>query len=251
MLKRPRMDPRLSRVRSHYDAATVLADSFLEHSHVHLWMGWRELIHLRTGERPQAQSSIDDYRRWLEALGWEGDLEKQARDLVELGAKRDAWENGEQIADLSAAWYLGQDRQLWRAYSQTYRKLAPPSMLRWLLDKYFPTSSGSRQWLGKYWLWAAVVLVVSAGVVWWVTRPAPVQLSGVMLNTNIVGGDITHIKIDQGDERVCAEACAKQPECKAWTYLKRGYMKGGGPMCSLKRSAAEMTQDTNCISGRK
>lgn len=70
-------------------------------------------------------------------------------------------------------------------------------------------------------------------------------------NQNIPGGDYKNIELKPGEPcEKCMEECLKDPNCKAYTYVKPG-VQGPNAMCWLKSSVSNIVNDTNCISGVK
>ena len=62
----------------------------------------------------------------------------------------------------------------------------------------------------------------------------------------IFGGDYDQFTIaGQGGGRVCAETCANDPRCRAWTYIRPVNQ------CRLKHGAATIADNACCVSGVK
>ena len=74
---------------------------------------------------------------------------------------------------------------------------------------------------------------------------------GLELDTDRYGGDIppAPIVLLSADPLLCKQACADNPDCKAWTYIKPGTIAGPNPNCWLKSIVPTPTHKENCISG--
>lgn len=71
---------------------------------------------------------------------------------------------------------------------------------------------------------------------------------GYELNTDRDGSDYEDFDLSSPDPRLCADACAEDDKCKAWTYVRAGY-QGAAPRCWLKDSVPEPEPNECCISG--
>jgi hypothetical protein len=62
------------------------------------------------------------------------------------------------------------------------------------------------------------------------------------------GSDYQRFAIAKGEAQACADACAKDSKCRAWSYIKPGVM---GPLadCRLKSAVPEGRPDPCCVSG--
>jgi hypothetical protein len=70
-------------------------------------------------------------------------------------------------------------------------------------------------------------------------------------NQNIPGGDYKNFVLKPGETcEKCIEECLKDPNCKAYTYVKPG-VQGPEARCWLKSSVSNQVNDANCISGIK
>jgi hypothetical protein len=70
-------------------------------------------------------------------------------------------------------------------------------------------------------------------------------------NQNIPGGDYNHFELKPGETcQTCIDACLKDPNCKAYTYVKPG-VQGPNAVCWLKSTVSNPVPDPNCISGIK
>ena len=77
-------------------------------------------------------------------------------------------------------------------------------------------------------------------------RPASADDRGVLRDTMIQYGDYDQFRLaGPGGGRACAEACAKDPRCQAWTFIK--------PVgqCRLKHDAGPVVANPCCVSGLK
>jgi hypothetical protein len=78
----------------------------------------------------------------------------------------------------------------------------------------------------------------------------PVQAFAMEYNVNRNGSDYKDMELKSPDPKVCQAACANDPKCMAWTYVKPG-VQGEAAHCWLKDGVPEPTEDENCISGLK
>ena len=69
-------------------------------------------------------------------------------------------------------------------------------------------------------------------------------------NANLPGSDYDNFDLSSADPSLCADACAKDSRCKAYTYVKPGY-QGNNARCWLKDSVPRKTTDDCCVSGVK
>ena len=76
---------------------------------------------------------------------------------------------------------------------------------------------------------------------------------GLEVDTDRYGGDLPSmpIALSSADPLLCKQACADNPDCKAWTYIKPGTLAGPNPNCWLKSIVPTPTHKENCISGVK
>jgi hypothetical protein len=68
--------------------------------------------------------------------------------------------------------------------------------------------------------------------------------------TDRLGADYKGFALDKPSVSVCQQACAQDPVCRAFSYVKAG-VKGPRPMCFLKSSIAPATPNSCCTSGAK
>lgn len=73
-------------------------------------------------------------------------------------------------------------------------------------------------------------------------------LHGIEVNTDRPGMDYKRIVLDA---KFCEDQCAKEPQCKAWTYVKPGTVQGPDAKCWLKSSVPSPVKDACCDSGVK
>jgi hypothetical protein len=84
-------------------------------------------------------------------------------------------------------------------------------------------------------------------------RPPTSDLTGVMTiepDTIRRGDEYRSFVIDarRANPYVCRDACLREPQCMAFTYV-RPDRRGGAATCQLKSSAPLATADTCCVSG--
>ena len=65
------------------------------------------------------------------------------------------------------------------------------------------------------------------------------------------GGDYSDFDLPEADPVLCQNACAKDPQCKAWTYVKPDTLQGPLPRCWLKNTVPPPIQHDCCVSGVK
>ncbi len=68
--------------------------------------------------------------------------------------------------------------------------------------------------------------------------------------TDRPGGDYRDFELPNADPKACAAACARDADCKAWTYGKPG-VAGEKAHCWLKNEVADPVANDDCISGIK
>lgn len=79
----------------------------------------------------------------------------------------------------------------------------------------------------------------------------PSAQPGVLeLDTNRYGQDYRGVELPAADPKLCQEICNREPQCKAFTYVKPG-VQGPSPRCWLKHSVPGPNRDPNCVSGVK
>jgi hypothetical protein len=67
---------------------------------------------------------------------------------------------------------------------------------------------------------------------------------------NRYGEDYRDFVPPRADAQLCAEACAREGRCRAWTWVK-AELEGPTGHCWLKNRVPDATQDTCCVSGLK
>jgi PAN domain len=71
---------------------------------------------------------------------------------------------------------------------------------------------------------------------------------GMQRDTNYYGSDYRHV--DSLTAAQCQAACAKETQCKAWTWVKPG-VQGPSAKCWLKNAVPAKSSNACCISGMK
>ena len=69
-------------------------------------------------------------------------------------------------------------------------------------------------------------------------------------NINRGGSDYKNFNLSQALPDLCLAACAKEANCKAYTYVKPG-VQGAQAKCWLKSGVPAASSSTNCVSGVK
>jgi len=64
------------------------------------------------------------------------------------------------------------------------------------------------------------------------------------------GSDYKNFYLPVANPLLCRDACAGEPECEAWTYVKPGD-QGDEAHCWLKHSVPSAVLNNRCISGVK
>jgi hypothetical protein len=65
------------------------------------------------------------------------------------------------------------------------------------------------------------------------------------------GNDYKKFDLPADDPLLCLNACAGEPQCKAWTYVKPNSTQGFAPRCWLKDTVPARVADACCASGVK
>src|SRR5262252_5980233 len=84
-------------------------------------------------------------------------------------------------------------------------------------------------------------------------RRAPVATqrgSSMELNTDRTGMDYKDFDLSEARPELCREACACDPNCRAYTYVKPG-IQGPKARCWLKFDVPNPVQNQCCVSGVK
>ncbi|MCJ7445544.1 MAG: trehalose-6-phosphate synthase [Methanotrichaceae archaeon] len=76
------------------------------------------------------------------------------------------------------------------------------------------------------------------------------KMSRLEANTNRPDWDYSDFDLTAADPNLCAQACADDPQCKAFTYVKPTY-QGPNARCWLKNKASNPVPDECCVSGAK
>ncbi|MBK1707091.1 PAN domain-containing protein [Halochromatium glycolicum] len=86
------------------------------------------------------------------------------------------------------------------------------------------------------------------GVRWldYVSAGAPVTRE---YNVNRRGADYRNFDLASEDPQACAQACAEDAKCQAYTYAPAGHWEGSPPQCWLKDSVPPRTEVADLVSG--
>lgn len=78
-------------------------------------------------------------------------------------------------------------------------------------------------------------------------------MSEMQWDTDRQGSDLNPDGLDlpTTDPTLCEDECARNPECKAWTYVKPNSKKGPLPKCFLKKGVPQEKSNSACVSGMK
>ena len=70
-------------------------------------------------------------------------------------------------------------------------------------------------------------------------------------DTDRLGADYSGFPLPTDDPNSCMEACQSDPQCQAWTLVKRNTIQGPKPMCYLKSAVPPGQHNTCCVSGTR
>jgi|PlaIllAssembly_1097288.scaffolds.fasta_scaffold198711_2 hypothetical protein len=78
-------------------------------------------------------------------------------------------------------------------------------------------------------------------------------MSEMQWDTDHQGSDLNPKGLDLAttDPTLCEDECARNPACKAWTYVKPNTVKGPLPKCFLKKAVPKEKPNPACVSGIK
>lgn len=65
------------------------------------------------------------------------------------------------------------------------------------------------------------------------------------------GSDYSHFPLADARPELCRDACSKDPNCRAFTYVKPNFGQGPRPMCWLKNAVPAAKRNPCCVSGVK
>jgi hypothetical protein len=69
-------------------------------------------------------------------------------------------------------------------------------------------------------------------------------------NTNRSGGDYRSFDLPSPAPLLCRDACAREPQCRAFTYVKPG-VQSPNARCWLKNTVPAPRPEPCCVSGVK
>ena len=96
-------------------------------------------------------------------------------------------------------------------------------------------------------MWVAIAAVSSSTTIN-ALAPHPQQVT-FENDTNRGGSDYRNFEV-QANPAICRDECAKDPTCRAFTYVKPG-VQGANARCWLKNSVPPASANTCCVSGMK
>jgi len=76
------------------------------------------------------------------------------------------------------------------------------------------------------------------------------QSGGFEYNIDRPGRDYRDFDLSRPDPSLCRDACAGDPQCKAYTYVKPGFQRSSS-RCWLKSSVPDAIRSDCCVSGVK
>jgi PAN domain len=103
---------------------------------------------------------------------------------------------------------------------------------------------------------AGIVGIIFVGLSFWQPTELPetargdVKMSQREDGKDRLGGDYSNFNVKTDHIEDCENACKGDKKCVAWTYVKPGY-KGPQAECFLKNVVPAMSDNPNCVSGRK
>jgi hypothetical protein len=68
---------------------------------------------------------------------------------------------------------------------------------------------------------------------------------------NLPGMDYRNFDMAVADPAACEAACAREPQCRAWTYVRPNTVQGPAPRCWLKTGVPAAKSNPCCVSGVK
>jgi hypothetical protein len=75
------------------------------------------------------------------------------------------------------------------------------------------------------------------------------RVEGVETSIDRPGGDLRNFELKDGDgEEACKAACTADNKCRAWTYVRQGYL-GKEARCLLKKDIKPPRRRAGFISG--
>jgi hypothetical protein len=77
------------------------------------------------------------------------------------------------------------------------------------------------------------------------------QMSAMESNTDRAGSDYNVLNLPTSDPGLCQDACARDPRCMAWTFVRPNTIQGPQPRCWLKQAIPPPSSNSNCVSGYK
>lgn len=95
---------------------------------------------------------------------------------------------------------------------------------------------------------ASILIVSMALLIAIVAVEAQISLEE---NTDRPGMNYKTDYMNTTDPKFCANMCANDPNCKAWTYVKLGVRGTNSTECWLKNAIPDPVSDDCCISGVK
>jgi PAN domain len=84
-----------------------------------------------------------------------------------------------------------------------------------------------------------------------VVRGAESTMSPMEWDLDYKEADYKNFDLPTSDPTLCEDACAKDPKCMAWTYIKPNTVQGPRARCWLKHSIPEKQPNPNTVTGKK
>jgi hypothetical protein len=91
----------------------------------------------------------------------------------------------------------------------------------------------------------------STGVAGPSVSPGAATRTTMEQDVNRPGRDYRNFDLPAADPALCRDACVRDPQCKAWTYVKPNTVQGPVARCWLKNAAPSPGQNACCVSGVK
>jgi len=84
-----------------------------------------------------------------------------------------------------------------------------------------------------------------------VLKPPVTSTGKVEWNIDRPGSDFSNFNLPKANPILCRNKCAKNPKCKAWTYVRPHTTQGPNPRCWLKYAVPAASKNACCVSGVK
>ncbi len=76
-------------------------------------------------------------------------------------------------------------------------------------------------------------------------------MSPMEWDLDYIGAEYGNFDLPTSDPTLCEDACAKDPKCMAWTYIKPNTVQGPRARCWLKDSISPKQPNLHTVTGYK